>query len=262
MERLPQELIDKIIDHVDYADLRACSFVERRWVGRSQWRAWGSGYCSFINRRQLDSRCTNLLAKGPTLVDRIHTLTLGSTAVQAWAGHFSSVDAVLPHLKSLIIANARLRLKGDVAVLKRNFGNTLLSLSLNRVSIDPGEFYPILSSFPNLDNLSIARLSLPQPPSGNIPACPRTQGKLTLVGVEVHDTCVPFFLKLPIQFRALYFYDTVDIRKIHPLVRACASTLTTLEIRGTVSLFPLQSLSILNDKKQTTCPAWVGTRSS
>jgi hypothetical protein len=181
------------------------------------------------------------------LLESIHTLTLGSTAVRAWTVHFRNVGAVLPHLKSLILVNAWLELDSDVAVLKRDFGNTLLSLSLNRVSIDPTEFYPILSSFPNLDNLSIAYLDLPhQHPSDNISACPRTRGKLTLVGVEAHDTCVPFLLRLPIQFRALYFYDTWDVRKIYPLVRACSSTLTTLDIRG--SVFPF--VVVITDSKQ------------
>jgi len=233
MEKLPQELIDEIVDHVDHPDLRTCSLVGRRWVERSQWRIWGGGYFSFINQRQLDSPRRNLLTKGSIFAERIHTLTLGSTAVQAWTEHFRNVDLVLPRLNSLIITAACLYLDSDVAVLKRNFGNTLLSLSLNKVVIGHEEFYPILSSFPNLDDLSIARLNLGPPPPGDTPACPRTQGKLTLVGFEAHSTCVPFLLKLPIQFRTLHFCDTADVRKIHPLVRACSLTLTTLEIRGT-----------------------------
>ena len=260
MEGLPQELIDKTIDHVDHADLRACSLVARCWVERSHWRMLGGGYCSFTDRRQLDSPRNNLLTKGSVFVERVHTLTLSSTAVQAWTGHFRNVDVVLPRLESLIIADAQLRLDSDVAVLKRNFGDTLLSLSLNGVSVDPKEFYPILSSFPNLDNLSIARLDSPQPPSGDTPACPRTQGKLTLVGAKTQDRCVPFLVGLPIQFRALYFCDIMDIRKVYPLVRACASTLTILEIRGT-ALFPSpQPLPILNEEKQTTCSALMGMR--
>ena len=93
-------------------------------------------------------------------------------------------------------------------------------------------FYPIISSFQNLDNLSIVGLQLSEPPSGGAPTCPRTQGKLTLVGEEAHSTCVPFLLKMPVQFRALYFYDISDIGKVHPLVCACSSTLTSLELRG------------------------------
>ena len=234
MEKLPQELIDQIIDHVGYPDLGACSLVGRRWVERSYRRICGGGYCSFINQRQLNSTRKNLLIKGSIFAEHIHTLTLGFTAVRAWAELFRDVDVVPPRLNSLTITDAWLGLGNEVPVLKRNFGNTLLSLSLNLVTIDSREFYPILSSFPNLDNLSITRLNLPQPPPGNIPACPRTQGKLTLTGVEAHDTCVPFLLKLPIQFRTLHFCDTEDIGKIHSLVRACASTLTTLEIRGGV----------------------------
>jgi len=259
MERLPQELIEKVIDHVDYVDLRACSLVGRRWVARSRWRVLGSGYCSFIDRRQLKSSPwrTRLLTTGlSTFAQCIHTLTLGSTAVQAWAGLFRNTDVVLPHLESLIITNAQLGLD-DVAVLKRNFGNTLLSLSLNRVSIKPKEFYPILSSFPNLDNLSITRLNLPHLPFGNIPTCPRTQGKLTLVGVETHDTCVPLLLRLPVWFRTLYFDDTVEVGKVHPLVRACSSTLTTLEIRGSVRSFPV-AIADSNKVKQTMFPAKTG----
>ena len=237
MERLPQELIDQIIDNVGHPDLRACSLVGRRWVGRSHWRICGGGYYSFVDQRQLNSARKNLLTKGSIFTEHIHTLTLGFTAVQAWAEHFRDVGVVLPRLNSLIITGAGLRLDSDVAVLKRSFGNTLLSLSLNRVAIDSKEFYPILSFFPNLDNLSIARLSLSQPPLGDIPACPRTQGKLTLTGFEAHHTCVPFLLKLPIQFRTLHFCDTADVRKVHPLVWACSSTLTTLEIRGNVRFF-------------------------
>ena len=203
-------------------------------MGRSHWRICGGGYLSFINQQQLDSPRKNLLTRGPIFAEHIHTLTLGFTAVQAWAEHFRDVDLVLPRLNSLIIADARLRLDSDVAVLKRNFGNALLSLSLNWVVIDRQEFYPILSSFPNLDNLSIVGLNLPQPPPDDIPACPRTQGKLSLVGFDAHDTCVPFLLELPIKFRTLHFCDTADIWKIHPLVRACAPTITTLEIRGSV----------------------------
>ena len=234
MEKFPQELIEQIIDHVDYVDLNACSLVGRRWVERSHWRMCGSGYCWFIDRRRLDSWCTRLLTAGSIFVERTHTLTLNSTAVRAWGEHFRDVDVVLPQLKSLIIANTRLRLHTDVAALKRSFGSTLLSLSLNRVAIRPKHFYPILSSFPNLDNLSIVGLALSQPPSDNISACPRTQGKLTLVGEEAHDTCVPFLLGLPVQFRTLYFYDTANIEKVHPLVCACSSTLESLEIRGSL----------------------------
>jgi len=234
MEKLPQELIDQIIDHVGHPDLRACSLVGRRWVERSHWRICGGGYCSFIDQRQLNSTRKNLLTKGSIFAEHIHTLTLGFTAVQAWARHFRDVDVVLPRLNSLIITDAWLHLDDEVVVLKRNFGNTLLSLSLSLVTISSEEFYPILSSFPNLDNLSIARLNLPQRPPGDIPACPRTQGKLTLTGAEAHETCVPFLLKLPIQFRTLHFCGTADVWKVHPLVWACAPTLTTLEIRGSV----------------------------
>ena len=242
MEKIPQEIIEKIIDHVHYVDLKACSLVGRRWAERSHWRMWGSGYCWFIDRRRLDSWRTRLLTTGSIFVERTHTLTLNSTAVRAWGEHFRDVDLVLPQLKSLTIANARLR-PSDVATLKRNFGNTLLSLSLNRVSIRARQFYHILSSFPNLDNLSIVGLDLSQPPSGNIPACPRTQGKLTLVGEEAHSTCVPFLLELPVQFRTLYFYDTVGIEQVHPLVCACSSTLESLEIRGSVCFFPAASIN-------------------
>jgi len=238
MEKFPQELIDKVIDYVGHVDLVACSLVGRRWVERSRWRMWGSGYRWFVDRRRVDLWRTRLLTTGSIFAELTHTLTLNYTAVEAWGEHFRDVDAVFPHLKSLNIAYSQLRLHDDVLALKRNFGNTLLSLSLNRVSIHAEEFYPILSSFPNLDNLSIASLRLPPPPSGDIPACPRTQGKLTLVGDEAHDTCVPFLLRLPVQFRTLYFYDTSDITKVHPLVRACSATLTTLEIRGTGLFLP------------------------
>jgi hypothetical protein len=250
MEKLPQELVEKVIDNVRYVDLRACSLVGRRWVERAHWRMWGSGYCWFIDRRRLDSCRSKLLAgTGSMIVERTHTLTLNSTAVRAWAEHFRDVDAVLPQLKSLIIANAQLRLHNDVAVLKRSFGNTLLSLSLNRVTMRSKHFYPILSSFPNLDNLSIVGLQLSEPPPGSAPACPRTQGKLTLVGEDAHRTCVPFLLKMPVQFRALYFYDTSDIGKVHPLVYACSSTLRSLELRGeqraVVSSRPPSVLSVV-----------------
>ena len=247
MEKLPQELIDQIIDYVGHPDLRACSLVGRRWVERSHWRICGGGYRSFIHQRQLNSALKNLLTKGSIFAEHIHTLTLGFTVVQAWAEHFRDVDAVLPRLHSLIITDAWLRLHSDVAVLKRNFGNTLLSLSLNMVAIDSEEFYPIFSSFPNLDNLSITRLNLPPPPPGDIPACPRALGKLTLAGVEAHNTCVPFLLKLPIQFRTLHFCGTADVRKVHPLMRAYSSTLTTLEIRGNVWF---SSLAITAGSKQ------------
>ena len=168
MERLPQELVDKIIDHVDHPDLGACSLVGRRWVERSHWNwIWGGGYFSFIDQRQFDSPRKNLLTEGSTFAEHVHTLTLGSTAVQAWTDYFCNVDVVLPRLDSIIIIDARLHLDSDVAVLKRNFGNTLLSLSLNKMGIGYKEFHAILSSFPNLDNLSIARLNLPQSPPGD-----------------------------------------------------------------------------------------------
>lgn len=263
MERFPQELIDEIIDRVDYADLWACSRVGPRWVERSHWRIWGSGYCSFIDRHQLYSVSRNgLFTNASILTERVHTLALNSSAVEAWVYRFRNADLVLPHLKSLVITDARLQLNVDVAVLKRNFGNALLSLSLNRVSIDSEAFYPILSSFPNLDDLSIVGLDISRPPSaGTVSACPRTQGRLTLVGSEVHDTCVPLLLKLPVRFHALYFYDVVGIGSIHPLVRTCAATLTTLEIRGTV-FSPPTTTTALSPEKQTMCPAWVGPRRS
>lgn len=101
-------------------------------------------------------------------VECTHILTLNSTAVRAWGECFRDVDVVLPQLKPHIIANARLSLYSDVETLKRNFGNTLLSLSLNRVSIRAREFYPIPGSH------------LSPPPFGNERAYPRDTGQVDL----------------------------------------------------------------------------------
>lgn len=195
MERFPQELIDKIIDNVSYLDLEACSLVGSRWVERSQCRMRASGYCWFIDRQHLYLWRSRLLAEGSIFVTRTHSLTLCSTAVLGWALYFRHVDVVLPHLESLTITNTLLRFDPDVIVMKRHFGNTISSLSLNRILIEPRDFYTTLSSFPKLDDLSIIGLDLQQLPAPSdidmLSGCPRTRGKLTLVGVEAHDVCLP-----------------------------------------------------------------------
>jgi len=192
MGKFPQELIEKssIIDRVDY--VRVCSLVGRHWVERSRWRMWGSRYCWFIDRRQLDSWHTRLLTTGSVFVERTHTLNLNSTSVRAWGEYFHDAGAVLPQLRSPIIANARSPLHSDVETLKRNSGNTLVSLSLNRVSTHAREFSLIFPFFPNLDNLLIVGLHPSPPPPGNTRTYPRAQGELTLVNDETHDKRVPF----------------------------------------------------------------------
>lgn len=70
-----------------------------------------------------------LLARGVNIQGTHSHHTLGSTTVQAWAGRFRNVNAVLLRLKFLIIVGPGLQPSSDVAVLKRNSGKALLPLS-------------------------------------------------------------------------------------------------------------------------------------
>jgi len=204
---------------------------------------WGSGYCRFIDRRLLDSWRTRLLTTGSMFVERTHTHTLNSTAVRAWG--VTSTWSFLDSSPSLLPT-----LDCDPVMLRRRSGilGTPSCLSLNRVSIRASQFYPVLSSFPNPDNLSIVGLGLSQPPPGNVPACPRTQGKFTL-DEGTHNTCVPFLLGLPVQFRAPYFYDTADVERLYTRLCALVRRRSSLWKSEVVSVPSPQPPSTLNKNK-------------
>ena len=242
MEKLAQELIDKIIDDVDYNDLFACSLVQTRWVEPTHRRLWGSGYCSFVSKAGLQVWGPSLLLNHSTVPSRIHTLTLASTAVRGWAIYFDSVDVVFPNLRSLVIINPASGIPHYFPVLKKHFGEALESLTLCDINFIANELHSILGSIPNLRDLNISRSSLVQSPDvpptfESPPADLQAQGKLSLTGIETHRALIPLFAKLPgVQYRSLYFSSAfqLDVGKVQQLMSACSSALETLEIRGGV----------------------------
>ena len=82
----------------------------------------------------------------------------------------------------------------SLLTLERNFGNFLLSLFERGIRLCQGILsHPFILSESRQPFDCMFGL-----------ACPRTQGKLSLVGVETHDTCASFLLRFPIQMASAY----------------------------------------------------------
>jgi len=178
MSRLPQELIDRIIDHVDdRTNLRACSLVCSRWSHRSRKHLFAQVEFASISDLERWCACIRPGPSGPSsLVERLtlpekhcsHTLpssswlrsSMPSTVTDA-ASHLQSLSA----LQALEVRRWCMCTTCIVSML-HSFGSSLENvtrLTLRDVVVQvvhPSTLRMFFDHFPRLDDLSISVINL------------------------------------------------------------------------------------------------------
>ena len=256
MPGLPQELIDRIIDHIDdRKSLKACSLVCSRWSPRS--RRYLFVRVEFTSIRYLQRWCACIrpgpsgpssLVKHLTLSEDHLSYTLPSPS---WL-HSSILTNAVPHFQSFFALRAlevrRWRMTTDrTSLVIRSFGSSLENvtrLTLGDVTVHPSTLTMFISHFPRLDDLSISVINLPRTLEGTgdshrgfhgeiVPTHPR--GRFSASGIPVCQ--VPKEVLNAITLLEPRFHRvTLDCvsygswRDYWPLVEACAGSLEELHI--------------------------------
>lgn len=165
--RLPQELVDSIIDELknDVASLHACSLVSKPWVHRSRKHLFGSVHLPICLLRKWLER----IPAGPVSPlgphHHVRSLSLQPTAVYA---PFCVPETFVDHLSSFtqvsnLVITHGLREEwtdafSDSLLVTRyfgGFGQALRSLELTRVYLDMVVLRALLGVFPCLEQLLI-----------------------------------------------------------------------------------------------------------
>ena len=263
MPRLPQELIDVIIDYHEYdrRTLKACSLVSSKWSARSRKHLFRE--VELGSKAELASWCT-LIHPGPSgpssFVETLSLYDLGfSTAAPQYSrAQFlqqSTLSDATPHFRSF----SGLR---SLEVRGWNTGDLRVSLMLNCISaslesvthltlecmlVHPLTFATFISHFPHLDYLSIDGLWRPQgvhglrdiyddSPASVVPTHPHGEiVVLDAMRIEERKEVFNSIVLLEPRFHRVLFQDVrCDAwRDFWPLVEACSGSLEELEIRIT-----------------------------
>ena len=253
MSGLPQELIDRIIDHLhDRESLKACSLVCSQWSARSRKHLFVQ--VDFPSAEGLERWCA-CIPPGPSgpsslVKDLIiygddtspSTFWLGSSILSTAASHLQSFSA----LRMLVIW------RGDmstdcVSSMLRSFGSSLENvtrLTVGHVAIRPSTLMMFVSHFPRLDDLSLSRVHPPSRPTGAddldygfdgdvVPSHPR--GKFFAVDDWEYQVPKGVFegialLKPRFHLVSLAYVSYGAWRDYWPVVEACGGSLEELRI--------------------------------
>ena len=250
--RLPQELIDRIIDLVaaresntKMQDLKACSLTARSWSCRSQRHVlesiiipsfnhlfeWASevdptnGASSYVRTLTL---CDNLtwrfspntlaqLERNLAAFDRLESLTLKGFHIHSDIRHSEFIPKWFGRFK-----------------------DTLKSLSLESCSLSPNAFQSILHLFPLLDNVSISNDCQAVIATEDDRALKPRLGDVThfrgslVTGISTLQEFLPCLLMVPLRLRRLVCAFSAEGNQI---VSASAPTLQTLFFEGSLHQF-------------------------
>jgi len=168
MPGLPQELIDRIIDHVrDRTSLKACSLVCSRWSPRSRKHLFVQ--VEFASQRDLERWCA-CIHPGPLgLSSLVRCLFLSkdpeSSSSFPWL-HSSVLSDAASHFQSFSALQAFGMLQWDlsadrVSSMFHSFGSSLENVTiliLGDVIVHPSILTTFLSHFPRLYDLTISAI--------------------------------------------------------------------------------------------------------
>ena len=255
MSRLPQELIDRIIDHIrDRKSLKACSLVCSRWSPRSQKHLFVR--VEFASIRYLQRWCACIRSGPLGISSLVEHLTLSEDQLSytlpspSWL-HSSILTNAAPHFQSFSALRAleirRWRMTTHrISLVIHSFGSSLKNvtrLTLADVTVHPSTLTMFISHFPRLDDLSISVINPPRMLEGTgdshrgvlgeiFPTHPR--GKFSASDISVYQ--VPEVFKAITLLEPRFHRVTLDCdsykswRDYWPLVEACAGSLEELQI--------------------------------
>jgi len=262
MSRLPQELIDDIIDCVDPWDthtLRAFSLVCTQWSVRSRKHLFRE--VELYSRTDLERWCAHIrpgpsgpspLVEDLSLVDNRLSMSLpDASCIQP-----SILSNAAAHLQSFSGVRA-LRIMGwdtftvKVSLMLHHLGplpQNVTRLALEHIYIHPPTFTTFVSHFPRLHDLSIFTLKRPRGAGGIatsnyeahstiVPNHPRGEFSSDMSSDELEKVFGGIVLLEPRFRRVTIKYARYNQWRIFwPIVEACAGSLEEFEISLAVSI--------------------------
>ena len=267
MSRLPQELIDDIIDHVhswNEYPLKACSLVCSQWSTRSRKHLFMQ--VELRSRADLERWCAHIhpgpsgpssLVEDLSLLD--HRLSMSNPSGAPWTSPSKSpwlrlpvISKAAPHLQSFSGLQA-LRVVGwdtfavPVSLMLHCIGppsENVTRLTLERMFIRSSALMTFVSHFPHLHYLFISTIMRPWEADGTgvshheshdriVPTHPR--GEFTAFEVKRFDEPEEVFRGIALlepRFSRIAFKGVrcAMWRNFWPVVEACAGSLEELEI--------------------------------
>jgi len=174
MSGLPQEFIDRIIDHIrDRKSLKACSLVSSRWSPRSQKHLFVR--IEFASIRYLQRWCACIRPRPSGISSLVERLTLSEDQLSfalpspSWL-HSSILTNATPHFQSFSALRAleirRWRMTTHrISLVIHSFGSSLENvtrLTLKDVTVRPSTLTMFISHFSCLGDLSISVINPPR----------------------------------------------------------------------------------------------------
>ena len=240
MDKLPQELIDKITDSFDrsrpdgLAALLACSRVTRAWRLQAQKKILSCVCVWHVDCLKALGRDVSLQSKIPSYV-RYLIWGLWHATKERPSGFLEDRFVSFSNVETLLLLDFSLEFL-DTAAIQRTFSHlarSLRSLQIFHLTTDPDKWCLLVSLLPNLERIDISNATMLEG-GGSDPSHPRSFDFTGHVapyqsGTEKFFRCIaslnPRFESL--QVRGL---DDTLVNTLNLVVRSCSATLTTLSI--------------------------------
>ena len=245
MDKLPQELIDKIISSIDrtrpagYFALLACSRVCRSWRRQAQKEFFCSAYFMGMGRLRRWDRIIPLESEVPSYVRHLDWDVLSATRdrldpflEKTFPGRFASFSNV----EILSISNLSLR-SFDAAAVKRTFSHishSLRSLVIHHLRTNPEKWCLLVSLLPNLRYIDVCTVTMLEGGGGPGPHRPASfdfTGHIAHYGPETEEffrsiaDLHPRFESLGVRMVGGGSVGTLNL-----VMQSCSATLTTVSI--------------------------------
>ena len=244
MEKLPQELIDKIISSIDrtrpngYSALVACSRVSRSWRQQAQKELFPS--VRFISIDQLRRWDRNILpeSKVSSYVCRLHWAVWSAKMEQpdpflenSFPGRFTSFS----NIEALCVSNLSLRWF-DTTAIERTFSHlshSLRSLEITHLTTNPERWCFLVSLLPSLQRINIPAVTMLE--GGRLGSNRPHSFDFTGHIAPYHHRTEQFFrciagLNPRFESFEVDMLDDALVDTLNLVVRNCSPTLTTISI--------------------------------
>jgi len=246
MDKLPQELIDRIIGSIDrtrpngYSALLACSRVTRSWQKQAQKDLFPHVQFKSIDELRRWNCNIPLESKVSSYVCCLHWAF--RPAMMEWSDPFlenSFPDrfASFSNIKALHVSNLSLRWF-DTTAIERTFSHlshSLRSLEITHLTTDPEKFCFLISLLPNLQQIEIPAVTMLEG-GGPDPNHPHSfDFDFTGHIAPYHRETEKFFrciagLNPRFESFEVRILDNALVDTLNLVVRSCSATLTTVSI--------------------------------